>query len=581
MSAIDALMHGSTGVALAYGTVQVPMLAAMLRRHAPAQRLLLSPLFSLAVMAVVGAAMGLGGAGLDTVGATGQLVHAAVGAGVSAALGYASGQMLANDARPRPGYQRGAMVVTREQPLRGARATGSVRSPHAQLTLAGEPLEVRDEVKHFKIIGATGAGKSTAIAELLGGALRRGDRAVIADPDGGYLQRFYKPERGDVILNPFAAHSVKWDPFSELHNPYDAEQLARAMIPDHPGPERSWRSYARTLFTSVLQQAHGAGVRDVAELYRLLVIADVDELRLLTKGTPAQPFLDEFNVRMFDSIRSVASSAAAALGYVASQDGAAFSVRDWVAHPEEMGGVLFIPYRAGQIPALRSAISAWTRIAIFQAMEQPEGDQRLWFVIDELDALGQIDGLKDALARLRKFGGRCVLGFQSIGQVASAYGAGEAHTLVENCGNTLILRCSSSEGGGTSRFASTLIGQREVVKTTRSRNRRLTELFGSVTRSEYPTLESAVLDSELEQLADLSGYLKVASRPEWVRVRLDHFEDNDAPAASNRDGCRAAHAKVPARSSQWHGASRHVEAASRSGPSTASAGRAADGHQLR
>jgi type IV secretory pathway TraG/TraD family ATPase VirD4 len=43
-----------------------------------------------------------------------------------------------------------------------------------------------------------------------------------------------------------------------------------------------------------------------------------------------------------------------------------------------------------------------------------EGDRRLWFIIDELDALGQVDGLKDALARLRKFGGRCVLGFQSM-----------------------------------------------------------------------------------------------------------------------------------------------------------------------
>jgi hypothetical protein len=45
-------------------------------------------------------------------------------------------------------------------------------------------------------------------------------------------------------------------------------------------------------------------------------------------------------------------------------------------------------------------------------------------VIDELDALGAIDGLKDALARLRKFGGRCVLGFQSIGQVSALYGRG-------------------------------------------------------------------------------------------------------------------------------------------------------------
>ncbi len=39
-----------------------------------------------------------------------------------------------------------------------------------------------------------------------------------------------------------------------------------------------------------------------------------------------------------------------------------------------------------------------------QAMDRGEGDQRLWFVVDELDALGEIDGLKDALARLRKFG---------------------------------------------------------------------------------------------------------------------------------------------------------------------------------
>ena len=97
-------------------------------------------------------------------------------------------------------------------------------------------------------------------------------------------------------------------------------------------------------------------------------------------------------------------------------------------------------------------------------MTRAEGDQRLWFIVDELDSLGAIDGLKDALARLRKFGGRCVLGFQSIAQVSSTYGNGEAQTIVENCGNTLILRCAGSEHGGTSQFASRLIGEREVVR---------------------------------------------------------------------------------------------------------------------
>jgi type IV secretory pathway TraG/TraD family ATPase VirD4 len=318
---------------------------------------------------------------------------------------------------------------------------------------------------------------------------------------------------------------LKWDLFSEIKSTYDVEQLARSLIPDHEGQDRSWRGYARTFFTAVTQQAHEAGIKDVNELYRLLVVADADELRELVRGTAAQPFLDEDNSRMFDSIRSVTSSAVSAIQYVGKQTANEFSIREWVG--EKSPGVLFMPYKAGQIAALRSTISAWMRLAIFEAMDQdeqrddPGSNDRLWFVVDELDALGQIDGLKDALARLRKFGGRCVLGFQSIAQVSSTYGQGDAHTIVENCGNTLILRCSASEGGGTARFASQLIGDREVKHTTLSKSRRTTELFGSVTRSEHLKVEPAVMPSQVEQLPDFAGYLKYASDPQWQRVRLD------------------------------------------------------------
>ncbi len=391
----------------------------------------------------------------------------------------------------------------------------------AQPSLAGYAVPQADETKHFKIIGTTGTGKSTAICELLSAGLQRGDRAVIADPDGGYLRRFFDASRGDVILNPFDQRSVKWDLFGEIQQPYDVEQLTRSLLPDPESGDRAWHGYGRTLLTAMMRQAHAAGVRDVGELHRLVSMAPISELRTLVEGTPAQPFLEEHNIRMFDSIRSVASSAVGSLEHVANQQGALFSIREWVARtPPERGGVLFIPYRANQIAALRTTVSAWMRLAIFEAMAGPERDHRLWFVVDELDALGQIDGLKDALARVRKFGGRCVLGFQSIAQVASTYGAGAAHTIVENCSNTLILRCSASEGGGTSRFASTLIGQREVLRTTQSRSCRADELLGSVTRSEHVSMEPAVMDSEIEQLPDLAGYLKFASRGSWHRVTL-------------------------------------------------------------
>jgi type IV secretory pathway TraG/TraD family ATPase VirD4 len=523
---VIAMTQGWTGVELAYAAVQIPMLVGLVRNQGPWRRYLASPLVAAPLTAIVGAGMWVAGPALSFIGATPHgLIHTALAASISMVLGYSGGESLAKEETQERVHQRGAVVSKTDRTAGTARTRRHERS--AQITLAGREVAPSDETKHFKLIGTTGTGKSTAIHEILETALARGDRAVIADPDGGYMHRFYDPRRGDVVLNPFDERSVKWDLFAEIKTPYDVDQLARSLIPDEGGADRSWRAYARTFFTAVTRQAHEAGVTDVAELYRLLVAADVKELRAMVWSTPAQPFLEEHNSRMFDSIRSVTSSAIGALEYVSKQQGAAFSVRRWVA--EERPGVLFMPYKAGQIAGLRSAISGWMRLAVFETMDGPtestaepaDKERRLWFVVDELDALGQIDGLKDALARLRKFGGRCVLGFQSIAQVSSTYGQGDAHTIVENCGNTLILRCSASEGGGTARFASQLIGDREVIRTTVSKNRRPNEVFDSTSLNQHYSVEPAVLASEIERLPDLTGYLKNASDPDWRQVRLE------------------------------------------------------------
>jgi type IV secretory pathway TraG/TraD family ATPase VirD4 len=420
-------------------------------------------------------------------------------------------------------YKRGTLVLTGWR-ARRALSNGNFWSDDQSLHLAGMSVSAADETKHFKFIGTTGTGKSTAITELLGGALERGDRAVIADPDGGYLSRFHERNRGDVILNPFEPRSVKWNPFAEIQTPYDVEQLASGLIPStEDASSQEWRGYARTFLSAVAHRCHQNGTGDAGELWRLLAIASSSELRRVVAGTPAQPFLDADNARMFGSIRSVTGSAVAALAYIQAQRAASFSVRDWVRGGP---GSLFIPYQANQIAALRSIIATWIRLAIFEAMNRPEEDRHLWFVIDELDALGAIDGLKDALARLRKFGGRCIIGFQSIAQVSSLYGAGDAQTIIENCGNTLILRCSGSDNGGTSQFASRLIGEREIVRrqVSRGRDRDGAFIFKGARRStnvsEQHVTEAAVMPSELEQLPDLAGYLKTASSRAWRRVRL-------------------------------------------------------------
>ena len=535
-------LHGTSGLLAAYVAAQAPLITALWQARAPARRLLLAPLAALPVTVFAGATLA-GGSVLAQAYGLGAGLGELAGVGLTASLGYATGRWLARGSATAT-HRRGALLAP------APRAAARVR---AGLTLGGVALQEADESKHFKLIGTTGTGKSTAIQELLGGALARGDRVVVADPDGGYLRRFFDAGRGDAVLNPFEPGSARWDLFGEIDTDYDVEQLARSLIPDHDGADRSWRGYARTFFSSVASQAHAAGSRDVRELYRLLVVAGTTELRTLVAGTPAQPFLEEHNGRMFDSIRSVTSSAVGALEYVARQQAAPLAVRGWVREPAA-GRALFLPYRAGQIAALRSMISAWMRLAIFEAMHSEERRQRLWFVVDELDALGQIDGLKDALARLRKFGGRCVLGFQSVAQVSSTYGSGEANTLLENCGNTLILRCSAGEHGGTSLFASRLVGEREVLRTLRSRSHQPGRLFASVTHSEQLSTEPALMAAEIEQLPDLRGYLKLASQPHWQPVRLHPPPPPHRLRAATHDRCAAAHApRLEAEQGAEHG----------------------------
>jgi hypothetical protein len=515
-----SLTHGTSGLATAYIIVVAAMVGGLIRWRATAKKYLVAPLYAVPLLLLVGVCNAILGIALEAVSLYSLWVQLVLGLALLIVIGIVGGKVLALQSSVRePKHLRGAFV--------SRAANKKVREARSDIpvTLAGIPISPADETKHFKIIGTTGTGKSTAIREILDAALSRGDRVIIADPDGGYLNRYYDPKRGDVILNPFDADSHKWNLFGEITEDYDIEELARALIPDSGDEDRIWNEYARTLFTQVIRQLRNADNCDDRELSRLLNKADDDELSSLLEDTSAARFFKDGSEKMLASIQSTLASAVGALEHIKQQEAPPLSVRAWVRDGRSgsaggRGKVLFLPYKAVEIAALRRIISAWMRLSIFEAMNCEESDQRLWFIVDELDALGAIDGLKDALARLRKFGGRCVLGFQSIAQVSGLYGKGTAETIVENCGNTLILRCSASERGGTSEFASKLIGQREVMHTTISTTSRSGQWGSSTSESEQLRIEPAVMASEIERLPDLAGFLKIASVPDWRVVTL-------------------------------------------------------------
>ena len=251
-----------------------------------------------------------------------QSLRSAAGAVFLAAMGFGAGHWTPAPRRDSA-HKRGAYLD--DTPARsGTRDQSRIGG---SLTLAGILVLALDETRHFKLIGTTGTGKSTAIRELLDGALKRGDRAVIADPDGGYLMHSYDPARGDVILNPFDPRSRKWDLLGEIRNPYDFEQLTRSLIPDGAGDHQTWNRYGQTLLSAVMRQAQALNTRDTTELYRLLTSTAVEKLRLLVEGTAAQAFVAAGNERMWGSIRSVTAAAVAALDFINRQRSELLSIR--------------------------------------------------------------------------------------------------------------------------------------------------------------------------------------------------------------------------------------------------------------
>ena len=239
--------HNMNGLLLAYGLTLIALLAAFIQRGVAWRALCVAPFFAIPV-ALAGAVAGEAlSAVLPTTAASATWAATIIRIGAVLFVGYATGLFLSRRRDTQDEHKRGTMLIPFQRP--------KVATP-GRITLAGVEIPPLDETKHFKLIGATGSGKSTAIRESLTSALQRGDRAIIADPDGGYLARFYRPERGDMILNPFDQRSARWDLFGEIEQPYDVDQLARSLIPEGPDPSgHEWRGFARSFLSAVIEYA--------------------------------------------------------------------------------------------------------------------------------------------------------------------------------------------------------------------------------------------------------------------------------------------------------------------------------------
>ena len=238
-------IHGNGGWVLVYAVVAVPLAMGLIRGRAPGGKIAFFPVLALPVtgLAVLFVSM-LRSSLLSW--APNLLTARAfelIGLATLMLFGYLGGLAAVRRNPTSPTSAAPASKTARACSNDAVDEDERGRDGHA-LTLAGIPIPAMDETKHFKMIGTTGTGKSTAIRELLEGALDRGDRAVIADPDGGYLTRFYDPDARR--RDPESLRSTR--PPLEYLRRADREPRRRTTrtFPD-PRPRRCGQELARLL----------------------------------------------------------------------------------------------------------------------------------------------------------------------------------------------------------------------------------------------------------------------------------------------------------------------------------------------
>lgn len=371
----------------------------------------------------------------------------------------------------------------------------------AGFALGGVPIPASLEPMHLLISGSTGSLKTLTFLHVLDAARCNKQRVILADSGGEFLQRYFRGD--DVILNPFDARGADWSPFAEMRGLWDAERIAKSIIPDGRGSETEWNGYAQQILAAVLQRLWETGKPTNGELSRILCIAGSSELKDLVAGLPASRMFEEGGERFLASVLAIIGSYAKPLTWLdpsVGQNG--FSIRAWLEQGSD--GWIYLTYRDDQLASLRPLIAAQIDMLTAGILSLPANpNRRVWLALDEFASLGKVQSIEQFLSKARKYGGCGVLGLQVLSQLQETYGDKMANTILGGLGTWVVGQQPETE---TREYLSKYFGRPEVLRELESGSK---GGDGAGTVSQQYGNKTIIESHEIRDLPPKHGFLKI------------------------------------------------------------------------
>ena len=404
-------------------------------------------------------------------------------------------------------FIEGVRVVSHER-LARITADKSKANRHLQILLGEVPWPAALQDKHALIVGTTGVGKSTLIRQLIPRLRVRGGRAIIVDLNGEFAAQY--GTKDDKIFNPLDPKAVKWNPISEIRSPEDIDLILKAAIPAGTSAEdENWRGYSRQFLRAIMLRLHEIGELRLDRLRHYVMDAgDKEVAAFLQEGK--NPYRLQAN-NMASTVKTVTQNCIQSLDHGAVES--EFSIRQWVRNGT---GFIFITPRDRDRAALTTLINAFLNLAMAEALSPPTGKRYrpISVVVDELASF-DFDDLEGVLEKGRKFGLVAFAGIQNIAQLRKKYGSDGAATLLACFRTKIIFNPGDAE---TAKRMAEEIGRQTVERLEVSHSK--SSKHGSTTKSWRREEKFAVSPEKLQQLADLTAYLKLGGNYPVAKITV-------------------------------------------------------------
>jgi hypothetical protein len=361
-----------------------------------------------------------------------------------------------HDARSKLGAQ------FRAEAGRSARK-GFWLAPHLNL-----PFEL--ESRYALIFGASGHGKSNLVRAYATQMAARGDHMILHCSKGDVTRSF--DLNSVILISPAHRDGWAWDIAADIAGPAAAADFAADVVP--ASDQSFWSDSARLLLADTIRAlAQEKGSRWDARDLLSAILSDPGDLRRRIEALDlsASPLLrsgeeDGENKTVLSIMATLLSAVMTnlrpmAYAWSAMPPDKRFSVTAWLTRGYTGRKIVIVQTSPNYEQMSTAVCGGILRLAcklLSDASVEIDAGRRVSFILDELYALGKIEGFARALSVAREKGLVCIAAVQSISQM-DLYG-NETNLLLDLFQIKIYSRLTA---GGSADWAEKTIGYRDIT----------------------------------------------------------------------------------------------------------------------